>query len=162
MENTLGSEAYVKNILTLFAENPRLGQVTPPPPYHALYFAHTIPHDWGANYEITKELLEDRLGIHVPLSPTKPTASAMGSCYWFRVEALNRCSSMGGSMKTSCPKDRWAKTVLFRMPSNEPTDIYANRVDIIRHGCFQIDMLALKWIRCSIPLHDDGLVCRST
>ena len=87
MENTLGSEAYVKNILTLFAENPRLGQVTPPPPYHALYFAHTIPHDWGANYEITKELLEDRLGIHVPLSPTKPTASAMGSCYWFRVEA---------------------------------------------------------------------------
>lgn len=88
MENTLGSEAYVKNILTLFAENPRLGQVTPPPPYHALYFAHTIPHDWGANYEITKELLEDRLGIHVPLSPTKPTASAMGSCYWFRVEAL--------------------------------------------------------------------------
>ena len=47
MENTLGSEAYVKNILTLFAENPRLGQVTPPPPYHALYFAHTIPPRLG-------------------------------------------------------------------------------------------------------------------
>ena len=104
MENTLGSEAYVKNILTLFAENPRLGQVTPPPPYHALYFAHTIPHDWGANYEITKELLEDRLGIHVPLSPTKPTASAMGSCYRFRVEALKPLFEYGWKYEDFLPE----------------------------------------------------------
>lgn len=104
MENTLGSEAYVKNILTLFAENPRLGQVTPPPPYHALYFAHTIPHDWGANYEITKELLEDRLGIHVPLSPTKPTASAMGSCYWFRVKALKPLFEYGWKYEDFLPE----------------------------------------------------------
>lgn len=88
MENTLGSRDYVENILTLFSNEPRLGQVAPPPPFHALYFAHTLPHDWGANFEITKELLEDRFNIHVPLSPGKPSASAIGSCYWFRVKAL--------------------------------------------------------------------------
>lgn len=88
MENTLGSRDYVENILTLFSNEPRLGQVAPPPPFHALYFAHTLPHDWCANFEITKELLEDRFNIHVPLSPGKPSASAIGSCYWFRVKAL--------------------------------------------------------------------------
>lgn len=88
LQNTLGSSDYVENILTLFANNPRLGLACPPPPYHALYFAHTIPTDWGPNYDITKELLEQRLHIHVPLDPKKPTMSAMGSCYWFRTEAL--------------------------------------------------------------------------
>lgn len=88
MENTLGSQAYVRNVLTLFADNPRLGLACPPPPYHALYFAHTMPNDWGPNFDITKELLERRLHLHVPLDKTKGTRSAMGSCYWFRVEAL--------------------------------------------------------------------------
>lgn len=90
MENTLGSLQYVENVLTLFADNPRLGIASPMPPYHALYFAHTLPVDWGPNFEITKNLLEDRLDIHVPLDPAKPTMSAMGSCYWFRVDALKK------------------------------------------------------------------------
>lgn len=88
MENTLGSNSYVKNVLTLFGQNPRLGMVSPPPPYHALYFAHTLPTDWGPDFGITRELLEDRLNIHVPLNSAKATVSAIGSCYWFRVDAL--------------------------------------------------------------------------
>ncbi|MBS5401011.1 MAG: lipopolysaccharide biosynthesis protein [Bifidobacterium sp.] len=87
-ENTLGSKAFVENILSLFADNPRLGLLCPPPPFHALYFAHTLPTDWGPNFPATKELLEDRLGLKVPLDSTKPTMSAMGSCYWFRTDAL--------------------------------------------------------------------------
>ncbi len=66
LENTLGSKDYVRNILTLFANNPRLGMATPPPPIHALYFAHTVPHDWGINFDITKDLLENKLVLIVP------------------------------------------------------------------------------------------------
>jgi lipopolysaccharide biosynthesis protein len=89
LENTLGSHDYIENILTLFERNPRLGLACPPPPYHALYFAHTIPTDWGPNFEATKNLLEKRLNLHVPLDIKKPTMSAMGSCYWFRARALS-------------------------------------------------------------------------
>jgi rhamnosyltransferase len=88
MENTLGSQAYIDNILTLFGQNQRLGMVSPPPPYHALYFAHTLPSDWGPDFGITRDLLEKRLHIHVPLDSAKATVSAIGSCYWFRTEAL--------------------------------------------------------------------------
>ncbi|KFJ07427.1 rhamnan synthesis F family protein [Bifidobacterium tsurumiense] len=87
LENTLGSKQYAENILTLFANEPRLGQVAPPPPFHALYFAHTLPLDWGANFESTKAFLKD-MDIEVPVESNKPTLSAIGSCYWFRVAAL--------------------------------------------------------------------------
>ena len=152
MENTLGSEAYVKNILTLFAENPRLGQVTPPPPYHALYFAHTIPHDWGANYEITKELLEDRLGIHVPLSPTKPTASAMGSCYWFRVEALKPLFEYGWKYEDFLPEGQMGEdgTISHAIERAngyicQSRGYYPAWVLSDRYACIEVDS-------CSIPL----------
>lgn len=104
LQNTLGSTDYVENILTLFADNPRLGLACPPPPYHALYFAHTIPTDWGPNFQITKELLEQRLHIHVPLDSKKPTMSAMGSCYWFRTKALKPLFAYGWKYEDFLPE----------------------------------------------------------
>lgn len=104
MENTLGSREYVENILTLFTDNPRLGLLCPPPPYHALYFAHTLPLDWGPNFENTKKLIEDTLGLRVPLDPAKPTMSAMGSCYWFRVNALKPLFEHGWAYEDFLPE----------------------------------------------------------
>lgn len=104
MENTLGSRTYVRNILRLFASNPRLGLVCPPPPYHALYFAHTLPVDWGPNFPATRELLEDCLNVHVPLDSSKPTVSAIGSCYWFRVAALKPLFEAGWTYEDFLPE----------------------------------------------------------
>ena len=104
LENTLGSKDYVENVLTLFANNPRLGLACPPPPYHALYFAHTIPTDWGPNFKSTKALLEKRLDIHVPLDEGKPTMSAMGSCYWFRAKALEPLFAYGWEYEDFLPE----------------------------------------------------------
>lgn len=105
-ENTIGSREYVENIITLFSDNERLGMVCPPPPYHALYFAHTLPSDWGPNFAITKELLEQRLHLHVPLDDTKATMSAIGSCYWFRVEALRPLFSYGWKYEDFVPEGK--------------------------------------------------------
>ena len=104
MENTLGSREFVNNILTLFTDNPRLGLLCPPPPYHALYFAHTLPVEWGPNFENTKKLIEDTLGLHVPMDPAKPTMSAMGSCYWFRVDALKPLFEHGWQYEDFLPE----------------------------------------------------------
>lgn len=106
LENTLGSPDYVRNILTLFADNPRLGMATPPPPIHALYFAHTLPHDWGINFDITKDLLENKLHIHVPLDERKPSVSAIGSCYWFRVDALKPLYEYGWTYDDFLPEGK--------------------------------------------------------
>jgi rhamnosyltransferase len=103
-ENTLASRDFVTNVIQTFADEPRLGLLTPPPPIHGLYFAHTIPSDWGSNFENTKKLLKDRLSISVPLDPQKPTVSAMGSCYWFRSEALRPLFAANWSYEDFLPE----------------------------------------------------------
>lgn len=105
MENTLGSRDFVRNIFTLFEKNPQLGLLSPPRPFHALYLAHTIPSDWGPNFEITQQLLEN-LGLSVPLASNKPTLSTIGSCYWFRVKALFPLFKYGWQYRDFLPEGK--------------------------------------------------------
>ncbi|MDO4913352.1 MAG: rhamnan synthesis F family protein [Bifidobacteriaceae bacterium] len=105
MENTLGSKEYVQNVISLFESNNRLGLLAPMPPYHALYYAHTLPTDWGPNFENTDKLL-GRMNISVPLDIKKPTMSAMGSCYWFRVDALRPLFELNWKYKDFLPEGK--------------------------------------------------------
>lgn len=85
-ENILGTKHYVNNIIKTFDANPRLGILSPPPPFHASLFI-AIGREWVHNFEKTRELA-DRLKIEVPISEDKPPVAPLGTMFWFRGDAL--------------------------------------------------------------------------
>lgn len=85
-QNTLGSQAFVNNILTLFEEEPYLGMLCPPPPNHANYYP-TLGLEWGPNYEGTEKLAKE-LKISCPISREKEPVAPLGTMFWFRVKSL--------------------------------------------------------------------------
>lgn len=89
LENVLGSEDYVYNIIQKFIENPKLGMASPALPNHA-YYLWNMGNEWGGicEYERTVELAKE-LGIEVPLSFEGDMMSPYGHCFWCRVEALS-------------------------------------------------------------------------
>ena len=86
IENMFGSRNYVNNVINLFADNERLGILSPPAPHHADYY-FTQGIDWGPNYEQTRELAE-KLGFDVPIAPDRKPIAPLGTCFWFRSKAL--------------------------------------------------------------------------
>ena len=88
LENILGTEGYVKNIITLFENNPRLGIVMPPPPIHSDYF-FTLTNGWSENYQGV-QLLCDRLNINVPMSKEISPISPLGTMFWFRPKGMKK------------------------------------------------------------------------
>lgn len=86
-ENILGSKDYVNNILNLFKENKHIGLACPTPPNAAEFYSVLGCLEWGPNFEVTKNLLED-LNVKVPLSEEKPPMSPLGGMFWFRPKAL--------------------------------------------------------------------------
>lgn len=88
LENTLKSEGYVKNIITLFENNPRLGIIMPPPPFHSVWF-NKIADAWGPNYQGV-QLLCDQLELNVPISKNISPIAPLGSTFWFRTKGMKK------------------------------------------------------------------------
>lgn len=88
LENTLGTEQYVNNVINLFYNNPRLGLLTPMPPYHADYYP-TIGNEWAANFEATR-ILGERLGLRVDISEKFSPIAPLGTMFWFRTQGMKR------------------------------------------------------------------------
>ena len=84
-ENLVYDSGYVRNIISMFAENPRLGLLAPPIPYHSGYIK-LIGDAWTVCYNETRNLAE-QLGLSIDISPdTQPFALA--TCFWARSAAL--------------------------------------------------------------------------
>lgn len=88
LENTLGTEGYVKNIITLFDNNPQLGILMPPPPFHSVWFSK-IADSWGPNYQGVR-LLCDRLELNVPISKDISPIAPLGTMFWFRPKGMKK------------------------------------------------------------------------
>ena len=88
LENTLGTEGFVKNVIDLFDKNPRLGLLTPPPPFHS-DFLPTLAFGWGVNYENTKKLAKE-LKLKVPMSQKAYPIAPLGTMFWFRPKAMKK------------------------------------------------------------------------
>ena len=91
-ENLFGTPTIIKNILNLFEENPKLGIISGPEPYHGYYFT-TLINSWTNNYETAKELA-DEMNLKVDIRPDIPPKAPLGDMFWFRTRAFQKIPEM--------------------------------------------------------------------
>lgn len=86
-EDTMGSSEYIKNVINLFQNQPNLGIAFPPYPRHSI-FSEGLGSGWTGNFEKTKQFLS-LLNISVKINEHLLCISPLGTCFWFRPEALS-------------------------------------------------------------------------
>lgn len=84
-ENLLKNSLYIENIIYTLQQNPRLGFLSPPEPYHADHF-HVMGNEWTNCFQKTRELT-DKLRLRVKLSEDKGPF-ALSTSFWCRTSAL--------------------------------------------------------------------------
>lgn len=87
-ENVIYNKNFVNNVLCLLENNPRLGLLSPPSPNHADYFG-IFGNEWGANYDITKELAE-KMEANIPINRNKIPIAPYGTLFWFKPTAFKK------------------------------------------------------------------------
>ena len=85
-ECALSSRAYVRNVMDVFEENPRIGMLSGTLPIHGAYISN-LGAEWGPNFELTEGLAEE-LNIRVPMDREHIPAAGMGDVFWYRTKAL--------------------------------------------------------------------------
>ena len=84
-DNSVVSAEYIKNVINCFEENPLLGLLAVPPPYHGKYFV-VGNRRWSSDFNNTKNLSE-RLKLKCKISEEKQPLS-VGGTFWCRTAAL--------------------------------------------------------------------------
>lgn len=86
-ENTLGSNAYIRNVVHTLETNSSLGLLLPPESFSEHYtFAHV--NTWDRNFALM-ETLAKRLKLHCDLDPQKKPLS-LGTVFWAKTDALGK------------------------------------------------------------------------
>ena len=86
--NTLGGEAYIKNVLNLLETNRKIGVLAPPEPIGTHINAWYI-NMWGKTNFILAKQLSMELGLKCDLDIDKPPIT-YGTVFWARSEALRK------------------------------------------------------------------------
>lgn len=86
-ENTIGTRAYIYNIIDLFDKNGEVGLLVPPI-YIGDRFSAGYLNAWANNYENTKQLCQ-MLGIQAKIDVDE-SPIALGTVFWARVSALKK------------------------------------------------------------------------
>lgn len=84
-ENTLPSEAFIRNVIQRFKSDEKLGLLTIPEPFHGCYYSF-IGGLWGRNFEVTVELCS-RLKLDCNIDIDKQPIT-LGTVFWCRRKAL--------------------------------------------------------------------------
>ncbi|MCH5195600.1 MAG: rhamnan synthesis protein F [Oscillospiraceae bacterium] len=87
-QNMFATDVYVQNVIGVFEEEPCLGIAFPSPPNHSFY-PYNLGNGWLSNYHNTKKLL-DKFGVNVKTNEHTLCVAPMGTCFWFRPEALKK------------------------------------------------------------------------
>lgn len=93
-ENALKSKEYIINVIDLLENNPYLGVLAPPPPYHSTYFGY-LGCEWTSCFERTRELSQD-LGLHCVMTKEFPPL-ALTTTFWCKTKALKALFERGYS-----------------------------------------------------------------
>lgn len=84
-ENVLGSKEYVRNVISLFEDEKRLGIAFPSYPNHG-QFAEGDTF-WTGNFYNVKQFLQE-FGVDVKIDERTMCIAPMGTCFWFRPSAM--------------------------------------------------------------------------
>jgi rhamnosyltransferase len=89
LENILSSKMFVENIITTFENDPRLGMLVPPPPYHSDYYKALGDVEWREHFDDVVSLAK-KLDIKIGIDEDKAPVAPLGSMFWFVPSALEK------------------------------------------------------------------------
>lgn len=89
-ENIFATKEYVSNIIAMFEKEKYLGIAFPSAPNHNVFA--NIGTGWTVNFKNTQKLLND-FGIKVQINEHCLCVAPLGTCFWFRPQALRKLFS---------------------------------------------------------------------